>query len=63
MEMQTEREMYNYVWGLYHDHNFEDYGESTDIRMRVNGQCLWIWRKQGEMWQEPENVIQLSNQD
>lgn len=66
MEMQTEWDMYGYVWNLYD--SYLNYNEvpnlDTDAVFKMNAQCLWIWRKQGDMWQEPkENATPLSNQD
>jgi 5'-3' exonuclease len=57
MEMQTEQDMYNYVYDLYEQHtpDYVDYDARTYLK--INGQCLWIWRKSNDVWEEPKSPI------
>lgn len=42
----TEDEMFNTVREAY----------SCDPEMLMNGQCLWIWRKENDIWQFPDGA-------
>ena len=43
--LDTAEDMYEAVRDLY----------DTEERLLMNGQCLWIWRKENDIWQPPLN--------
>ena len=57
MECKDDREMYEYVAGLYSDQ--VSWADAWRIRFEMNAQCLWIWRKQGDKWTEPSSSSEV----
>lgn len=49
--LNEEADMLSIVQDLY----------NSDERLLINGQCLWIWRKENDLWQIPYHLLQ--NQD
>lgn len=47
--LTEEKNMLKLVWHMYDDVE----------RMYTNGKCLWIWRKEGDVWQAPHEREQL----
>jgi len=58
MEMTKEWDMYSYVCHLYWDSNIWD---NPDDTIEKNLHCLYIQRKNGDRWQEPESAILPTN--
>ena len=44
-DLYLEEKMFNLVVGLY---------EGNEERFIMNAQCLWIWRKENDIWKIPD---------
>lgn len=49
-DLENEEDMFNVVRALYKD----------DTRLLMNGQLLWIWRKENDLWRFPP-VAEITN--
>lgn len=45
--LETEQDMFDVVRSLYND----------DVRFKMNGQCMWLWRYEGDIWNNYEDLI------
>lgn len=45
-DLESEEDMFNAVRALYKD----------DARLLMNGQCMWLWRKENDIWSFPQGI-------
>lgn len=45
--LDDEQDMFDVVWSKYNN---------DAKRFLMNANCLWIWRKEGELWQDRQNL-------
>jgi len=45
-DLETEEDMFNSVQAIFND----------DERLLMHGQCLWIWKKENDLWRFPDTT-------
>lgn len=50
--LESESDMFQSVQAMYND----------DTRLLMNGQCMWLWRKDQDIWRFPDTQIQTEGE-